>query len=407
MAEADNLKTVRDTLLAEREKLGIRVPASQIGTSGSSAPIDTGMSSALEQLVMLAQLHARRSEGDITRGYSEGTINLVRQYMADRGVAVETIDRFTTSIQALDTITPPLTKSTFDQQYRPGATDLTMFKLDSQQLLAGTQRGTTIPPAGALRQTFTGTGANGEGGTTSGQTAERPATIPTTGDQTPTRSLQVSYSYDDITAIRAKSVRSVEETAALDVWQTSWNRYAGEQGYNTIYNARQEAKAAYDNRVSSRNDMITQRTGLMEQNETLLTSLKDRELTLRVDGQTYRMSWNQVQADVGWVEWNDSDFQTKLRTAANRALEGLKESEGYNARTTEITGLSRRIASHFTDTYQALQTSQRALDTAWGNIRDDKIQLTLNVPDFDAQERTMVAGRPDVVETALRTGGGR
>lgn len=400
MAEADNLKTVRDTLLAERERLGIRVPAGQIGTSGSSAPIDAGMSSALEQLVMLAQLHARRSEGDITRGYSEGTINLVRQYMADRGVPVESIDRFTASIQALDTVAQGQTKSTFDQQYRPGATDLTMFKLDSQQLLAGTQRGTTIPPAGALRQTFEGTGATA----TPGPTTVAPAT--TAQPEIPTRSVRVSYSYDDINAIRDKSVRSVEETAALDAWQTSWNRYAGQQGYNTIYNARQTAKEAYDNRLNSQREMITQRTGLMEQNETLLTGLKDRELTLRIDGQTYRMSWNQVQADVGWAEWNDSDFQTKLRNAANRALEGLKESEGYNARTTEITDLNRRISTHFSDTYQALQTSQRALDTAWGNIRDDKIQLTLTVPDYDAQERSVVAGGPEV-ETALRISGGR
>lgn len=402
MAEADNLKTVRDTLLAERERLGIRVPAGQIGTSGSTAPIDAGMSHALEQLVMLAQLHSGRSEGDITRGYSEGTINLVRQYMADRGVPVESIDRFTASIQALDTVAQGQTKSTFDQQYRPGATDLTMFKLDSQQLLAGTQRGTTIPPAGALRQNFATQTTTPDPATT---TVER-ATPTTVEPEVPTRSVRVSYSYDDISAIRDKSVRSVEETAALEAWQASWNRYAGQQGYSPIYNAREEAKAAYDNRFNSQREMITQRTGLMEQNETLLTGLKDRQLTLRIDGQTYRMSWNEVQAEVGWAEWNDSDFQTKLRNAANRALEGLKESEGYNARTTEIAGLNRRISTHFSDTYQALQTAQRALDTAWGNIRDDKIQITLNVPDYEAHERALVAAAGGGRRDWQPTGGG-
>lgn len=399
MAEADNLKTVRDTLLAERERLGIRVPAGQIGTSGSSAPIDAGMSGALEQLVMLAQLHAGRSENDITRGYSEGTINLVRQYMGDRGVSVETIDRFTTSIQALDTIAPPLAKSTFDQQYRPGATDLTMFKLDSAQLLSGTQRGTTIPLAGTLRQTFAGTGAT----TTPDPAAVVPATR--TEPEVPTRSVQVSYSYDDIRAIRDRSVKSVEETAALEAWETNWNRYAGQQGYNPIYNARQEAKEAYDNRFTTRNEMISQRTELTQQNQTLLTSLQDRTLTLRVDGQTYRMSWNEVQAEVGW-DFLDSDFEKKLRNAANRALEGLKESEGYNARTTEISGLNTRIATHFSDTYQALQTAQRALDTAWGNIRDDKIQITLNVPDYEAHERALLAAAGGSRRDWQPTGGG-
>lgn len=401
MAEADNLKTVRDTLLAERERLGIRVPAAQIGTRGSSSPIDAGMSHALEQLVMLAQLHSGRSEGDITRGYSEGTINLVRQYMADRGVPVESIDRFTASIQALDTVAQGQTKSTFDQQYRPGATDLTLFKLDSQQLLAGTQRGTTIPPAGALRQNF------------ATQTTPDPAVTPveratptTTEPAVPTRSVQVSYSYNDINTIRDKGVRSVEETAALEAWQASWNRYAGQQGYTPLYTARETAKAAYDNRFTTRGEMIERRDGLMQENQTLLTGLKDRTLTLRVDGQTYRMSWNEVQAEVGMADWFESDFEKNLRNAANRALEGLKESEGYNARATQITTLNRDIGNHFYNTRQAYDTAQRALDTAWGNIRDDRIQLTLTVPDYEAHERALVAAAGAGRRDWQPTGGG-
>ena len=396
--QADYLQTLRDTLLAEREKLGITVPAAQIGTAGSSAPIDAGMSTALEQLVLLSQLYAGRSEDDITRGYSEGTIGLVRQYMQDRGVEIETIDKLTVSIQQLDTLADGQEKSTFDQQYRPGLTDLYAFKAESASLLAGTAHGDAVPGPRSLTEVFAASGTNTAPVIAPEVEADNgePETVARSGP--PMREVTRYYSHDDIVAIRAKSIQSVEEQAALTAWDATWTGHAAEKGFTAISERRDEAIEAYSNRFTTRNAIISERDGLTSQNASLLEGLKDRTVTLNVDGQTYRMSWNEMYEECGYYEFNDSDFQTKLRRAANHALEELKESEGYNTRTGEIASLNRQISAHFGKISNELAAANREFNAAWADIRNDKLEVAFNVTDYTAQ--------PDeTVQVVLKTGG--
>ncbi|MBK6896380.1 MAG: hypothetical protein IPH06_07295 [Alphaproteobacteria bacterium] len=393
---ADHFKNLRNVLLAERERLGITVSRDGIGAPSSSGPINAGMSEALEQLVLLAQLHAGRTEDNITRGYSEANIALVRQYMKDRGVGQDRNDLFTGTIQALDTVASGQQESVFDQQYIRGPADFEALKGASRGLLANTAKGSTVPAARPLSALFAAAAPAAPAAAAS--TPAAPAvTAQSAAPALPTRRVERTYTFDEIQAIKAKDVQSEEEKAALQAWTAQWrvhanaDKFEGGKSYMDIYNARERAKSAYDNRITSYNELGAKIRSLGSQNETLLNGLKDKTMTLTVDGQTYRMSWNDVQAKVGYWEFNDSAFETKLRQAANRGLDGLKQSEGYNDRATEIATTSRQMATHMTTLYQGWQQAERSHSAAFADIRNDPVKFSFNVTDYNAQPTTRVA----------------
>lgn len=379
--QSDYLKTVRDTLLAEREKLGLSTPAAQIGTRGSSGAIDSGMSSALEQLVLLAQLHAGRNEDDITRGYSDGTISLVRQYMADRGVDTNTIDKFTGSIQALDTPSQGQTKSTFDQQYQAGAADLTMLKIENATLLAGTQHGPNVAAARPLSTLFT-EARDDRQPVVSGQPREEVAQ--TKVPAVPMRSYQTTYSYDKIQDLKDQPNRSIEQEAVLAAWDQRWKAYSDEKGFTQVDQRYTEATNAWTNRYTAQNEMYTQIGTMKSANERLLESLQDQPLQLKIDGQTIVTTWNKIYDDVGYIEWNDDDRETKLRKAGLQALEALKASSGYNDNAKKISELTTKAGMHVVNSEREYMDSMSARHSAFKDIRNDQVSITVQVPDLEA-----------------------
>ncbi len=396
----DHLKNLRNVLLAERERLGISVPAAQIGAKDSTDPINTGMSDALEQLVLLAQLHARRSDDNITRGYTEANISLVRQYMKDRGVNMNQVDLFTGTVQALDTQAPGQPKSLFDQQYSMGGTDLTIFRRENEALLRGTASTGAVAAPRPLTALFQQAGSS----TTPSPAPATPAAPatpppqPAAAAQLPTRRVERTYSFDDIQALKGKEVQSEEEKAALQAWDAQWRRLAsaksfngGTASYDDLWNARKQAREAFENRGTTYRELSTKLTGLTSQNESLLTSLKDRTMTLTVNGETYRKSWNEVQNIVGSWEFNDSDFEKKLRQEANKGLEELKQSQGYNARVTEISGVRQQMGSLFSTLNNNMQQAEQRFNTAFADIRDNKVTFAFNVTDYSAQSTPRVA----------------
>ena len=396
----DHLKNLRNVLLAERERLGISVPAAQIGAKDSTDPINTGMSDALEQLVLLAQLHARRSDDNITRGYTEANISLVRQYMKDRGVNMNQVDLFTGTVQALDTQAPGQPKSLFDQQYSMGGTDLTIFRRENEALLRGTASTGAVAAPRPLTALFQQAGSS----TTPSPAPATPAAPatpppqPAAAAQLPTRRVERTYSFDDIQALKGKEVQSEEEKAALQAWDAQWRRLAsaksfngGTASYDDLWNARKQAREAFENRGTTYRELSTKLTGLTSQNESLLTSLKDRTMTLTVNGETYRKSWNEVQNIVGSWEFNDSDFEKKLRQEANKGLEELIQSQGYNARVTEISGVRQQMGSLFSTLNNNMQQAEQRFNTAFADIRDNKVTFAFNVTDYSAQSTPRVA----------------
>jgi len=396
----DHLKNLRNVLLAERERLGISVPAAQIGAKDSTDPINTGMSDALEQLVLLAQLHARRSDDNITRGYTEANISLIRQYMKDRGVNMNQVDLFTGTVQALDTQAPGQPKSLFDQQYSMGGTDLTIFRRENEALLRGTASTGAVAAPRPLTALFQQAGSS----TTPSPAPATPAAPatpppqPAAAAQLPTRRVERTYSFDDIQALKGKEVQSEEEKAALQAWDAQWRRLAsaksfngGTASYDDLWNARKQAREAFENRGTTYRELSTKLTGLTSQNESLLTSLKDRTMTLTVNGETYRKSWNEVQNIVGSWEFNDSDFEKKLRQEANKGLEELKQSQGYNARVTEISGVRQQMGSLFSTLNNNMQQAEQRFNTAFADIRDNKVTFAFNVTDYSAQSTPRVA----------------
>ncbi len=394
---ADHFKNLRNVLLAERERLGINTPAAQIGARDSTGPINAGMSEALEQLVLLAQLHAGRTEDNTTRGYSEANIALVRQYMKDRGVGQDKNDLFTGTIQALDTVASGQQKSVFDQQYVMGGTDLALFRMQNEALLRGTSKTAAVPAARPLTALFQQAGS-GQAPAPAAQPAAQPAApaAQPAAPALPTRRVERTYTYDDIQAIRRKEYQSEEEKGALKAWDAQWRQYASAdrydgKSYNDIYNAREQAKAAYDNRGTSYLALREKVMGLVSQNETKLTELKGRTLSLWVNGEEHRMSWNEVQAKAGYFEFNDSQLETKLRQEANKELERLKQSEGYNGRVSEIANVRQQMNTHHSTLYQSWQQAERRLDTAFADIRNDPIKFSFNITDYSAQPQQRVA----------------
>ena len=105
-------------------------------------------------------------------------------------------------------------------------------------------------------------------------------------------------------------------------------------------------------------------------------------------------TWNKIYAEVGWLELNDDARETEMRRAGLKALEDLKVSQGYDARTQEIANLSNRAANHFITTERELRTAGGARSTQWSDIRNDPISINVMVPNFDAmnaEQRQSVA----------------
>ncbi|MCB1839331.1 MAG: hypothetical protein KDI61_03585 [Alphaproteobacteria bacterium] len=380
--DAEHFKHLRNILLDQSESLGISTPAAQIGQRDSESAIDAGMSDALEQLVLLAQLHAGRSDDTITRGYSEANIALVRQYMKDRGVGIDTIDQLTGTIQALDTPAGGQTRSVFDQQYMMGGTDLTMFKIQNEALLSGTQRGEAVAAARPLSVVFSE--ARDDSRRTEAE-APHDAEVPMTRYST-------SYSYDQIQALKGQGLKSVEEQAVLDAWDENWRRYTDSHGFTEIDERYNRAHDAWVNRGHERSQLYQQASDKRVEAAALLDRLQDQKLTVHVDGQTFHMSWNEIYAEVGYWEINDSTRQAALRREGLRALEELKDQpQGYNAMMQEASQLSQRAFRVMGERQVEYSAALRERNAAFTQLRDDPVRLTVMIPNYDATPETQVA----------------
>ncbi|MBK9585871.1 MAG: hypothetical protein KA099_09440 [Alphaproteobacteria bacterium] len=392
---ADHFKNLRNVLLAERERLGITVSRDGIGAPSSSGPINAGMSEALEQLVLLAQLHAGRTEDNTTRGYSEANIALVRQYMKDRGVGQDRNDLFTGTIQALDTVTSGQQKSVFDQQYVMGGTDLALFRMQNEALLRGTSKTAAVPAARPLTALFQQAGSGTASPQPAAATPPAPAAAqPTAVPEVPMKRVSLSYSYDQIQELKQRTNKTAEELAVLKVWDQQWAKYSGEKGFSAVDDRFKKALNTFNTRGQDQTDMFRQAGNLRTENARLLERIKDMPITINVAGGSMTTTWNKIYAEVGWLELNDDARETEMRRAGLKALEDLKVSQGYDARTQEIANLSNRAANHFITTERELRTAGGARSTQWSDIRNDPISINVMVPNFDAmnaEQRQSVA----------------
>jgi len=202
-------------------------------------------------------------------------------------------------------------------------------------------------------------------------------------------------SYDDVERIREKgALMSVQDRAAVAAFEKVWAQYKADKGYDTVYNARQEAQRVSSNPQQGQMALWQKAADLRTENAALLETLKNTSLNIKINGEDYPLSWNQIYAEVGYWEVNDTAHETALRKAGLEALERLKAAPGgYNDRVREIASVQREANMFSYNSSQRLTQTSQAERTLFADIRNDRLAINFEYadPSKSAQPGTMVA----------------
>lgn len=109
---------IQRPLIENRDLIGLTIGSNKIGNSkGADDILERGTRQALEQLIMLAQIHAKVPTAQITRDYSQANMDRVEKYLQDRKVDGAAIQGLLTNIHALKNDKDGAGLSLFDQTY--------------------------------------------------------------------------------------------------------------------------------------------------------------------------------------------------------------------------------------------------------------------------------------------------
>lgn len=363
--KSQDVMDIQDILTANASKIGVTIttPIGNSKTGQSDGYLGGRTSNALEQLVLLAQIHGNVVEGDRNSGFDTRNKDLVGKYLKDTGVDEATVSKMMTALEAVTAGKPSL----MAKHYSTGQVDVASLKVPEIKVA-------DVAPVAS--PTEIKDGFNNASGV---ETTPAPEPKPAGKEVTVTRAeyLQLKSSIDNNDAVTdgdKLKVKGYEVAFAKYNEESDLGKAAAEfkTAESNWYNRSETRAALEETRDRIENDPVLQKQ---------FEDLEKEPVEVVVNGEPCTYSKAELDErygarfNDGWATAGDKVDVVALRAAVDAKLESINPDYKL-AKDTErqLDGFSFRVEREFKDAKAVLIAEE-------AKVNDPEFQLAVFIPD--------------------------